>query len=97
MHRELPPSFPTLRASDPFGIEPCGARGAKGAAVAPFFERIDGDEAQFGQIEHILDEAIAVVEPWEVRVEIVAQIVIADARPDGKGAARKSGHRKSVV
>src|SRR3546814_14703713 len=76
-----------------FGVEPGCTGGAEGAAVAPFLQRVDGDEAQFGQFDRILNEAGAVVEAGEMGMKIVAQVVIADARPHRKGATRKGGFR----
>src|SRR3546814_10603533 len=43
-----------------FGVEPGRPGVAKGAAVASFLQRVDGDEAQFGQVDRILNEAVAV-------------------------------------
>ncbi len=78
-----------------FCIEPGGAAVAKGAAMAPLLERVDRHQPQFGQVDRILDKAVAVVEARELRMEIVAQVMVADARPYRKGAARKGGRQPS--
>src|SRR3546814_6082634 len=54
-------------------------------------QRVDGDEAQFGQVDRILNEAVAVGQARKAGEEIVAQVVVADAGPDREGAARKGG------
>ncbi len=85
------------RIAREFGVEPCGARGAKGAAVAPFLQRVDRDEPHVGQVDRILHEAVAVVEARKLRVKIVAQIMVAHARPDRKGTARKGGGEPAIA
>src|SRR3546814_5849184 len=80
-----------------FGVEPGRPGVAKGAAVASFLQRVDGDEAQFGQVDRILNEAVAVGQARKAGEEIVAQVVVADAGPDREGAARKGGFESAVA
>src|SRR3546814_17288102 len=70
---------------------------SKGAAVASFLQRVDGDEAQFGQVDRILNEAVAVGQARKAGEEIVAPVVVADAGPDRDGAARKGGFESAVA
>src|SRR3546814_15661652 len=60
-------------------------------------QRVDGDEAQFGQVDRILNEAVAVGQARKAGEEIVAQVVVADAGPDREGAARKGGFESAVA
>ncbi len=80
-----------------FGVEPCRALFAEGAAVASLLKRIDRHQPQLGKLDRVLYKPAAVVEPRKARMEIVAQVMIADARPDREGTARKGGDKAAVA
>src|SRR3546814_6817131 len=79
-----------------FGVEPGSPGVAKGAAVASFLQRVDGDEAPFGQVDSILNEAVAVGQARKAGEEIIAKDVVDDAGPDREGAATKGRFESTV-